>query len=248
MSALLKTLPVFQGDSVDDHVEAWRELESGIESDMWRLAAIAASITDETRYGARDVVTFAEKVGRNKQRIYNLAAAYREFGKSSRLENLPFEHYVIAAYAPEPKKAIRAAAESNLDRQSLRIWVSIEKCKNTPVSINSKRQGKAHKAIEKLQAWREEFPEFAHHQKRIIQTLQRDASSTPETDKELVLSAIKEECHKVYEIQDFTDNMLSVSRIHHAIDRLIAAGAIYERAPTVREGNRHNKEREYHLR
>lgn len=113
--------------------------------------------------------------------------------------------------------------------------------------VNPKRAKRSRLAVIDLLLWCEAYPEFAHHQKAIVPVIERDAFSTPETDRQIVLSAIEEECHKVYEIQDYTDNMLSVSRIHHAIDYLIAEKVIYERAPTVREGNRHNKEREYHL-
>ena len=240
--------PIFQGRSVDDHVEAWRAVESGIENDMWRLASIAASITNEAKYGARDVANFAAKVGRTASRVYRIAAAYRTFGKCSQLHNLSFEHHVIAVGAPEPVKAIQVAAEKQLDQQSFKMWISIQKRKNSPVVlINKKRQGRAGEAIEKLQEWCEVFPEFAHHQSLVISIIERDADSTPETDRKFVLSAIKNGCGQVFEIQEYTDNMLSVSRIHHAIDYLIAEKAIYEKAPTVREGNRHNKEKEYHL-
>jgi hypothetical protein len=113
--------------------------------------------------------------------------------------------------------------------------------------INPKRAKRSKLAVIDLLLWCEAYPEFAHHQKVIVPIIERDAFSTPETDRMQVLSAIEEECHKVYEIQEYTDNMLSVSRIHHAIDYLMAEKIIYERAPSVREGNRHNKEREYHL-
>ncbi|MDT5061508.1 MAG: hypothetical protein QOH63_1967 [Acidobacteriota bacterium] len=241
-------LPVFRGQSIDDHVEAWREVESGIEGDLWRLASIAASICDEAQYGAGDVADFAAQVSCARWRIYRLASTYRIFGKSKRFDNLSFEHYAIAACAPEPHEAIRRAVKDNLASRDLKLWISVQKSKGTSVvSINSKRQHRADEAVEKLQQWCEVFPEFAHHQSPIISIIARDANSTPATDRERVVTAIKNGCSKVYEIQEYTDNMLSVSRIHHAIDYLIAEKVICERAPMVREGNRHNKEREYYL-
>lgn len=248
MSAVVKkSLPVFQGQSVDDHVEAWREADTEIETCLKTRAAIAAAVVKGAQYGG--VSSFAERIGQTRGRIYQLAKAHDLLEAYSQLYSLPFEHYVVASYAPDPEAALKEAVARRLSQQNLKLWISVQKASpDSPATINARRQSAAQRAIEELKVWSEVFPEFAHHQKPVIEIIERDANSTPETDKAAVIKALENGCRKVYEIQEFTDNMLSVSRIHHAIDYLMAEKIVYEKAPTIREGNRHNKEREYHLR
>lgn len=87
---------VFNGRTYDDHVGAWGDAQNAIDGGLWGQALVAASLV--TKYGESDVKKFASDVKRSAAWIYDMARAYRVFGRnSSQLDYLSFTHHVEAA-------------------------------------------------------------------------------------------------------------------------------------------------------
>lgn len=100
-------MPTFSGSSYDDHVKAWREVVSDVETDLWKLGSIAASLV--RTQGDADVVKFGKEVGLSKSRIYEIAKTYKTFEKSGRPEKLSFSHYEEASGSSDPIAVIGLA-------------------------------------------------------------------------------------------------------------------------------------------
>ena len=115
-------LPVFHGESWEEHVQTWLDLERVVTDQRWRQAAVIASL--ETRYGENSLDKFAQDVGISPKRLYEYRAAYRVYQFSGRPENLDFYHYVIASRAENPAELIEQAAADGLSTKALRRIVT----------------------------------------------------------------------------------------------------------------------------
>lgn len=114
-------LPVFLGESFEEHVEAFEGVDKSIDARLWALAAIAASV--KTKYNEQTVINFAHRVRHSAVYIYELALTYRKFENSTRGEILSFTHHRIAAHSKDPQKAIKAAEDKEMSTRELEKWV-----------------------------------------------------------------------------------------------------------------------------
>lgn len=111
MSEIISTnLPVFTGESWDDHVNEWITASKKLEDHLWYLGSIASSIT--VRYGDRAIPEFAQCVDYSPRRIWELAATYKAWEKCDRAHDLSFKHHTIAAREENPEEAIEIALAS----------------------------------------------------------------------------------------------------------------------------------------
>lgn len=115
-------LPVFHGQSWEEHVQTWLDLERVVTDQRWRQAAVVASL--ETHYGEKSLDKFAQEVGISPKRLYEYRAAYRVYQFSGRAENLDFTHYVIASRAENPAQIIEQAATDGLSTRALNRLVT----------------------------------------------------------------------------------------------------------------------------
>lgn len=88
-------LPEFKGKSWEEHVEAFREHTTSVQTHIWLLASISASL--ESSYGGGETKRFAGEVGRSERRIRQYAQTYRVFHNRRRSELLEFTHHQIIA-------------------------------------------------------------------------------------------------------------------------------------------------------
>src|SRR5688572_15525537 len=93
-------LPIFLGKTYEDHVDAFQGIDRSVDARLWALASVAASL--KTRYNDQTVQKFAHEVRHSAVYIYELAATYRKFENSTRVEILSFTHHRIAARAKDP--------------------------------------------------------------------------------------------------------------------------------------------------
>lgn len=114
-------LPVFLGKTYEEHVDAFQGIDRSLDARLWALAAVAASL--KTRYNDQTVQKFAHEVRHSAVYVYELAATYRKFENSTRVEILSFTHHRIAARAKDPQKAINAANDEEMSTRELEKWI-----------------------------------------------------------------------------------------------------------------------------
>lgn len=115
-------LPVFEGESWEDHVSAWAQVEGEMQDRLWMLAAVAASLT--TVYGDQSVGAFAAEVGCSARRVYDYAATHKAWQSRARSQILSFKHHTIAGRAEEPETFIEEAEVEGLSTRELERRVS----------------------------------------------------------------------------------------------------------------------------
>jgi hypothetical protein len=116
-----KGMPVFLGKTYEDHVEAFQGIDRSVDARLWALAAVAASL--KTKYNEQTIQKFAHEVRHSAVYIYELAATYKKFENSTRVEILSFTHHRIAARAKDPQKAICAANDEEMSTRELEKWI-----------------------------------------------------------------------------------------------------------------------------
>jgi len=107
-----------------DHVDAWDRFGRIAEGAIWGRAAVAASISNESKYGEGSAKKFAAEVGQTVGRIWLLAQAHEAYPENScRHENLSFQHHVYAMYALDPAAALAMAEEKEWSANELRAYL-----------------------------------------------------------------------------------------------------------------------------
>lgn len=114
-------MPTFAGSTYEDHLKAWREVVSDVETDLWKLGSVAASLV--RTQGDSDVVKFAKEVGLSKSRIYEIAKTYKTFQISGRPEKLSFSHYEEAAESEDPVAMIGLAKRKEWSARELKRYI-----------------------------------------------------------------------------------------------------------------------------
>lgn len=102
-------LPVFVGETYEDHISAWIQASQEISERHWMLGAIAASL--EAKYGEGVIRKFAGEVIIPAKTIYDYAHVYNTFKNSDMSEILTWTHHRIAAGAKDPIAFLREAED-----------------------------------------------------------------------------------------------------------------------------------------
>lgn len=134
-------LPIFQGQTYEDHVAGWHALDLSGQRHLWAMAAIAASL--ERQVGGRpkagaepeptDLQRFAYEVRCSARWVQNLAKTYRTFGPKqgnpgAAVPAMSFKHHLIAATCAEtPQEALRAVERAHDEEMSTReLYVALK--------------------------------------------------------------------------------------------------------------------------
>lgn len=110
-------LPVFRGQSYEEHVSTWLEVDRSVQGHYWMLGAVAASMVK--RYGDDVAGKFASDVGASRDRIWRYARTYRAWENLQRSNFLSFQHHTIAAKSDNPQKALEVAESEGLSTREL---------------------------------------------------------------------------------------------------------------------------------
>jgi hypothetical protein len=162
--------------TLDSFVEEWRRVDESLQSSLWELARIAASLTSV--YGESDVEVFARKVGRAPSYVRSLAQVHRVFENATRVANLTFTHYRVAVRSQTPQAAITIASERRMSTRELEAWIdeqaAVEKGKlqrresdRERGACEDGRQGNGEKRKRQAERWevaRATFLTFTHEQ------------------------------------------------------------------------------------
>lgn len=111
----------FVGESYEDHVKSWQDIDGEVQKDKWKLSSVAASL--DTKYKDKTIDKFAHEAHRSPRRIREYAQTYRAFANSERSPNLSFHHHTVASTATDPAKAIHKAEEHNWSTRDLEKWI-----------------------------------------------------------------------------------------------------------------------------
>jgi hypothetical protein len=115
------SLPVFRGESWEEHVSAALVVREGLEEHLWAMAAICASV--DRRWGQGSMGKFASEVGYSARRVYELAATYLAYQSRERSQSLSFQHHAIAARDPEPEMLLTRAEDEGWSTRDLDVRV-----------------------------------------------------------------------------------------------------------------------------
>jgi hypothetical protein len=136
-------LPVFHGESWEEHVSAWIQVEEKITDLKWFRGAIVESL--DRRYGRQGVKKFAAEVGCKARKLYMYAQTYREYrdeyhraieakgedAESATISTLSWSHHYNAAVKvkdPERRREIlKQAEEENWSVESMNEFIKTGK-------------------------------------------------------------------------------------------------------------------------
>lgn len=111
----------FRGSTFEEHVDCWQEIDGQVQSDKWKLGAVAASL--EVKYDEKTIDRFAHETRRSPRRIREYAQTYRVFQNGARAPILSFSHHVKAASAEDPILAIQKAEDGEWSVHELERWI-----------------------------------------------------------------------------------------------------------------------------
>lgn len=113
--------PVFRGESYEEHVSTWLDIDRSVQGHYWMLGAVAASLVK--KYGEDVAGKFASDVNSSRTRIWEYAATYKAWENYDRSEFLSFKHHTLAARSQHPQKALEVAEEEELSTRELEEFV-----------------------------------------------------------------------------------------------------------------------------
>lgn len=114
-------LPVFSGESYEEHVSTWLAVDESVQGHYWMLGSIAASL--DKRYGEDVMGKFASDVGSSRSRIREYAHTYKTWENAERSAFLTFHHHTIAARAEDPPLALQMAEREEMSTRELDEFV-----------------------------------------------------------------------------------------------------------------------------
>lgn len=238
----------YRGETLQDHISIWRDIDGKVESAQWALAAIAASLT--TKYGESDVEEFAKSVNRSAGYIWKVARTWkfwtdRNSVPEGHFSELTFSHHVRAITHPDPVEAMHHAKANGLSAIGLEEWIGEE----AKAAVDQPKKSKPKKAVKEneYKVWLERLDssllkdyipscpnkEFA---RRVLAREWRETIAwelreiNRSENRELVLAAIEEGAHTEEDLRKVT--RLSTSEVSGVVGTLVAEG-LYE---WVREG------------
>lgn len=117
----------YHGETLQDHIAIWRDIDGKVESAQWAMAAIAASLT--TKYGESDIVDFAKAVNRSPGYVWKMARTWKFWADAEKcpqghFSDLTFTHHVRAITHSDPIEAMNVAKEQGLSSIGLEEWIN----------------------------------------------------------------------------------------------------------------------------
>lgn len=243
-------LPVFLGQTFEEHVDAFEGIDKSIDARQWALAAVAASV--KTKYNEQTVINFAHRVRHSAAYIWELALTYRKFENSPRGEILSFTHHKIAAHSKNPQKAIKAAEDEEMSTRELEKWIK----QQTPPTRKAVKEietlhepaVRTHLAetIAALKLRDEEVPvaaPFLHNMYHaMIGQVQWQLERTADVDCDVVFEAIEEGNYRKDDIFDWLQARGYFMREPELTDRL-AMMCEKKRVKETKEGGKKDMQR-----
>lgn len=103
----------------EEHVNEWQKAATEVQAGLFKLGAIAASLT--TRYGERDVQRFAHEVGVSTALIYERASTYKQINTKRVTIHpvLPYTHHKLAAATDRPDYWLNRAEDERWSSRQL---------------------------------------------------------------------------------------------------------------------------------
>lgn len=243
-------LPVFLGKTYEEHVDAFQGIDKSVDARLWALAAVAASL--KTRYHEKTVEKFAYEVRHSAVYIYELAATYRKFENSTRVEILSFTHHRIAARAKNPQKAIQAANDEEMSTRELEKWI---KRQEPPTRKSVKEIETLHlpavrlhleETIQQLKNRDEDVPAsapFLHNMYHaMIGQVQWQLDRTVDEDCDKIFEAIEDGCYRFDDMFKWLQERGYFMREPEVEDRL-ATMVERKRVRETKEGGRKDTQR-----
>ena len=129
-------LPVFNGESWEDHVSAWHTLSSVVKHNQLQLAAIAHSVAG--KWKETGVNKFAGEVGIKAKAVYHYIKVYSWLEKSTQVDffvnsPLSFTHLRVAAYSKDPALAEEVLIEAEDRNLSVEATIELLQTRETAV-------------------------------------------------------------------------------------------------------------------
>lgn len=206
-------LPVFKGESWEDHVSQWIQCEEMTWEERWKQAAIAASVT--AKWGERmdTMRAFAAEVGMSPVTIRRYAQTHRVFQIYPRGQILSFSHHYKAASASDPGGLIAKAELEGLSAHAVQVLEPLEP-QEQDYLIKRSREEKW-----KMQRLADEARE--------LKTLGPDAKIAPEEggDDVVVDEGFRELC-PVCEGNGFVKRTKRLTKIRQFLQTLTPSGRI----------------------
>lgn len=234
----------FTGETVQEHIEVWREIDGQVESAQWAMSAIAASLT--TKYGEGDVKKFAEAVNRTPGYIYKMARTYRFYSDRQKcpqghFSDLTFSHHVRALTHPEPVEALQVAQDQGLSAIGLEEWVTqtAKEGIDKPKPVKPKRENDYRVWLERMDISLLKEVSICPNKEFARRVIGREWRETiawelreinRSENRELILAAIEDGAHTEDDLRKVT--RLTNSEVSGCVGALVAEG-MYE---WVREG------------
>jgi hypothetical protein len=111
----------FVGETFEDHLGCWQEIDGQVQKDKWKLSSVAASL--DTKYKDKTIDRFAYETRRSARRIREYTQTYRAFENGERSPILSFHHHTVAATAENPIEAIHKAEDKEWSTRQLEHWI-----------------------------------------------------------------------------------------------------------------------------
>jgi hypothetical protein len=232
----------FHAGTLDQHVEAFVQVNTEADSNQWAMAAIAASI--EKQYGEGNVQEFAEKVDYTPRHVRRLARTYREIVEKGRYRpQLTFTHHAEALVHPDPEKALATAEDQKLSALALRQWIKDQtpETEQPRERFSAERGKEGSELVEILREQVEKFPAFADELNECIEKITARAARTRQLDREKVKAALHNwGSLTAKELMEETD--LSHWDVRQTLADLLKKGVVIEKE--VLRSGKHSKQ--YH--
>lgn len=111
----------FVGQTFEEHLGCWQEIDGEVQKDKWKLSSVAASL--DTKYKDKTIDRFAYETRRSARRIREYAKTYRAFENGERSPILSFHHHTVASTADDPVEAIHKAEDKEWSTRQLEYWI-----------------------------------------------------------------------------------------------------------------------------
>lgn len=142
-------------ETLEECAAVFLKVDGGVDSSRWAMAAIAASASEESKYGEKSIEKMAELVGRKPRTVWTMARTYKTVTEKCIYRqnlDLSYSHYVAAVrYKEDPAYALAIAKEQNLSSLGLADWVSEQNASPETKPQKKKRASEWREFLERVQ-------------------------------------------------------------------------------------------------